>query len=130
MRELRRRWPTSLAAKTACSSIPIIRYCLQRRQPGIGLMLDTFVDAGDRVVIFDPSFFIYRLTAQNRGAKLVPLATRLDDGRTVFVEKQLSKALRWRCGCCFLTRRRIRPAACSTPQRSRRSPGGARNATC
>lgn len=61
---------------------------------GIGLMLDTFVDWGDRVVVFDPSFFIYRLAAQNRGARIVHVPSWIDGGRTRFEEDALRRALR------------------------------------
>jgi aspartate/methionine/tyrosine aminotransferase len=61
---------------------------------GIALALDTFVDRGDRVVVFDPCFFMYRLTAQNRGARLVEVATWLEAGHTVFRERDLARALR------------------------------------
>lgn len=61
---------------------------------GIGVMLDTFVDWGERVVILDPSFFIYRLAALNRGAKVTQVPTWLDAGRTRFEESVLQKSLR------------------------------------
>jgi aminotransferase len=61
---------------------------------GIALMLDAFVDGGERVVILDPSFFIYRLVAQNRGAVVVRLPTWVDQGCTRFEERSLRRRLR------------------------------------
>lgn len=60
----------------------------------VGLALDAFVDPGDRVVLFDPSFFIYRQAAENRRARVVFVSTELDDGRTLFEERELARKLR------------------------------------
>lgn len=61
---------------------------------GIGLTLDTFVDPGERVVVFDPSFFVYRMAAQNRGARVIAVPTWLESGETTFSDRELGKALR------------------------------------
>lgn len=61
---------------------------------GIGLVLDTFVDVGDRVALFDPSFLLYRLAAANRGARIVWIRAALEMGRIRFSDRALSRALR------------------------------------
>lgn len=60
----------------------------------MGLALDSFVNVGDRVVLFDPSFFMYRSAAMNRRARIRFLPTWLEEGRTRFDENLLSSALR------------------------------------
>jgi aminotransferase len=60
----------------------------------IGLVLDTFVDVGEKVALFDPSFFIYRLAAQNRRAKVSFIPSHTEEGLTRFDEKALAKTLR------------------------------------
>lgn len=61
---------------------------------GIGLMLDTFVDRGDLVALLDPSFFMYRLAAENRGARVVQIPTSLENGLTRVRDRDLSRSLR------------------------------------
>lgn len=61
---------------------------------GISLFLDAFVDAGERVVLFDPTFFIYRLAVENRGARVVPVRSWLESGEIHFEERELQRALR------------------------------------
>lgn len=60
----------------------------------IGLALDAFVDPYDRVVVMDPSYFMYRLAAMNRGAWVVQLPTWMENGTTRFDEGKLKAALR------------------------------------
>ncbi|QDU60616.1 Putative N-acetyl-LL-diaminopimelate aminotransferase [Planctomycetes bacterium Pan216] len=60
----------------------------------IGLMLDSFVDRGSRVVLFDPTFFVYRLAAMNRGAWIRFVRTEQESGRLRVEEKGLRRALR------------------------------------
>lgn len=60
----------------------------------IGLMLDTFVEPGGAVAVFDPSFFIYRLAAQNREIRVRQIPTWFEDGYTCFHEQKLKRALR------------------------------------
>jgi aspartate/methionine/tyrosine aminotransferase len=62
---------------------------------GIGLFLDTFVDPGERVATFDPSYYMYRLAAQHRRARITPIATRLEDGFTQVEDAELRRVLRW-----------------------------------
>jgi aspartate/methionine/tyrosine aminotransferase len=61
---------------------------------GLGLFLDTFLDPGEAIVLFDPCYFMYRLAAQHRRFKLRLVPTRLDGGRTRFDDASLANALR------------------------------------
>jgi aspartate/methionine/tyrosine aminotransferase len=56
--------------------------------------LDTFVERKGRIAILDPSFFLYRLAAQNREMQVRRIPTWLEDGYVCFQEKDLRKALR------------------------------------
>lgn len=47
----------------------------------MGVVLDAFVNRGDRVVLLDPSSPAYSLLARTRGAAVHWVGTRLDDGR-------------------------------------------------
>src|SRR5690606_11203482 len=60
----------------------------------ISLMLDTFVERRGSVAVFDPTFFIYRLAAQNREIRVRQIPTRVEEGRTQFRETDLRKAIR------------------------------------
>ncbi len=64
---------------------------------GLGALhtaLDAFVNAGDRVVVADPTSPIYPLAIRTRRAKISWLMTWLEDGRTRFRLDHLAKALR------------------------------------
>ena len=56
--------------------------------------LDTFVNAGDRVVLCDPTSPLYPLAVRTRRAKIHWLTTWLEDGRTRFRLQNLVGALR------------------------------------
>lgn len=60
----------------------------------IGLVLDTFVEPRGRIAVLDPSFFLYRLAAQNREMRVVHIPTRLKDGYVTLRDGDLKKALR------------------------------------
>ena len=60
----------------------------------IGLALDTFADAGDRIALFDPGYFMVRLAVLHREMKPVRIPTTLHDGRTAFDERDLRRAIR------------------------------------
>ena len=57
-------------------------------------VLDTFVNRGDRVVLFDPCSPMYPLLARTRLARIHWLTTWMDNGRTRFRLDQLARALR------------------------------------
>jgi len=61
---------------------------------GLGLFLDTFLDPGESVVLFDPGYFMHRLAAQHRRLKLRMIPTTLDSGWLRFDERHLAKSLR------------------------------------
>jgi aspartate/methionine/tyrosine aminotransferase len=56
--------------------------------------LDTFVNAGDRVVLADPSSPLYPLALRTRRARVRWLPTWLEDGRTRFRLEHLARSLR------------------------------------
>ena len=56
--------------------------------------LDTFVNPGDRVVLFDPTSPLYHLALRQRRARIRWVPTRLEAGRTRFHLEHLVKALR------------------------------------
>jgi aspartate/methionine/tyrosine aminotransferase len=57
------------------------------------LALDTFVNRGDRVVLFDPTSPLYLLGLRHRRARIRWLSTWMDNGRTRFRLEALAKAL-------------------------------------
>ncbi len=59
----------------------------------IQTVLDAFINAGDPVVLFDPTAPLYPLLARTRGARLRWLATWMEDGRTRFRMDQLARVL-------------------------------------
>ncbi len=60
----------------------------------IGLVLDTFVNPGESVVLFDPSFFIYRMACENRGIRTRFVASQQEDGWMQVNDAQLARAIR------------------------------------
>lgn len=60
----------------------------------ISLTLDSFVDWGDKVALFDPFFLVYRVAVMNRGAKVATIPTLVDEGWVRFQERDLCRALR------------------------------------
>jgi aspartate/methionine/tyrosine aminotransferase len=61
---------------------------------GVSTVLDTFVNRGDRVVVFDPTSPLYSFALQHRGARIRWIPTWMDNGRTRFSVEQLAKDLR------------------------------------
>jgi aspartate/methionine/tyrosine aminotransferase len=59
----------------------------------VQVAFDAFVNAGDRVVLFDPCSPLYTLAAQSRQARLHWLPTWMEDGRTRFRLDHLARAL-------------------------------------
>jgi aspartate/methionine/tyrosine aminotransferase len=57
------------------------------------VILDAFVNRGDRVVLLDPASPIYPLLARTRGASIWRVGTRLDGGRLRLRFDHLSRAL-------------------------------------
>ncbi|HLJ96005.1 MAG TPA: pyridoxal phosphate-dependent aminotransferase [Gemmataceae bacterium] len=57
------------------------------------LALDTFVNRGDRVVLFDPTSPLYILSLRHRRARIRWLSTWMDNGRTRFRLDALAQAL-------------------------------------
>jgi aspartate/methionine/tyrosine aminotransferase len=58
------------------------------------VVLDTFVNPGDAVVLFDPSSPLYPLTLRQRRARVRWLPSRVEQGRLLFRLDQLDRALR------------------------------------
>jgi aspartate/methionine/tyrosine aminotransferase len=56
--------------------------------------LDTFVNPGDRVVLFDPTSPLYRLTLRQRRARVRWVPTRTEEGRLRFPLDVLDRTLR------------------------------------
>jgi len=61
---------------------------------GLGLFLDTFLDPGESIALFDPCYFMYRLASQHRRFKLRFVPTLVDHGCTRFDESVLAKVLK------------------------------------
>ena len=60
------------------------------------IALNTFVNPGDRVALFDPASPLYRLALQHRGARIHWIPTWMESGRTRFHMEPFVRAL-WRC---------------------------------
>jgi aspartate/methionine/tyrosine aminotransferase len=60
----------------------------------VQIVLDAFVNRGDRVLLFDPCSPLYSLLAATRRARLYWLPTWTDEGRTRFRCDHLARALR------------------------------------
>ena len=60
----------------------------------VQIVLDAFVNRGDRVVLLDPCSPMYPLLARTRLARIRWLATWMENGRTRFRIDQLARALR------------------------------------
>jgi aspartate/methionine/tyrosine aminotransferase len=60
----------------------------------VQLVLDAFVNRGDRVVLFDPCSPLFSLLSSARQARIRWLATWVENGRTRFRLDQLARALR------------------------------------
>lgn len=58
------------------------------------MVLDTFVNPGDPVVLFDPSFMLYQYALRWQRARIRWVPTRLADGEILFDPARLSRALR------------------------------------
>lgn len=58
------------------------------------LVLETFVNPGDRVVLFDPTSPLYRWSLKQRRAQVRWLPTWVEDGRTRFDSARLTQLLR------------------------------------
>jgi aspartate/methionine/tyrosine aminotransferase len=56
--------------------------------------LDTFVDPGDKVVLFDPTSPLFALAAKHRRARVRWVNTWMEDGRTRFRLAHVARALR------------------------------------
>jgi aspartate/methionine/tyrosine aminotransferase len=59
----------------------------------MSLVLDTFINPGDRVVLFDPTSPLYALGLRQRRARIRWLASWMDNGRTRFRLDHLARAL-------------------------------------
>jgi aspartate/methionine/tyrosine aminotransferase len=60
----------------------------------VQVVLDTFVNRGERVVLFDPTSPLYPLAVRTRGARIRWLGSWLEDGRTRFRLEHLARSLR------------------------------------
>jgi aspartate/methionine/tyrosine aminotransferase len=58
------------------------------------LALDAFINPGDRVVLFDPSSYLYSFALRRRRARIRWVPTWLEDGRICFHLEALRQALR------------------------------------
>jgi aspartate/methionine/tyrosine aminotransferase len=59
-----------------------------------GVALDAFMNAGDRVVVFEPTSPLFSLFLQYRKARICWVPTSMDNGQTQFSKEALVKALR------------------------------------
>ncbi|MGF1580349.1 MAG: pyridoxal phosphate-dependent aminotransferase [Gemmataceae bacterium] len=59
----------------------------------INLALETFVNRGDKVVLFDPTSQLYPLMLKQRRAKIRWIPTRMEEGKLRFHVQHLAKAL-------------------------------------
>jgi aspartate/methionine/tyrosine aminotransferase len=57
------------------------------------LVLDTFLNRGDRVVLFDPSSFLYSLAVRNRGGRVHWVTSHVEKGRIRYSLTELVRAL-------------------------------------
>jgi aspartate/methionine/tyrosine aminotransferase len=62
---------------------------------GWNVALDTFVNRGGRVVLFDPTSPLYPFTLRQRRARIRWLPTTMEEGRLRFPLDALAKAMRW-----------------------------------
>jgi aminotransferase len=60
----------------------------------IHIVFDSFVNAGDKIVLADPSFLVYALAAQYHRARVAWVRSWLEDGRTKLDGRQLQRAMR------------------------------------
>jgi aminotransferase len=60
----------------------------------IHIVFDTFVNAGDKVVLIDPTFLVYPLAAQYHRARVAWVPSYLDNGRTVPDPRALERSMR------------------------------------
>lgn len=61
----------------------------------LSFALDTFINPGDRVVLFDPTHFVYQFAIRNRGGRVCWVPTWLEQGKVRFSPAHLRKILRW-----------------------------------
>jgi aspartate/methionine/tyrosine aminotransferase len=61
----------------------------------LNLLADTFVNPGQRVVLFDPTSPLYPFALQHRRARLHWIPTWTEEGRIRFRYEHLVKAMRW-----------------------------------
>jgi aspartate/methionine/tyrosine aminotransferase len=86
--------------------LPELRAALEPRAAGedlivthgatgaLGAALDAFVNAGDRVVLFDPCSPLFALGAKSRRARVTWVPTFTEEGRTRFVASDFESAMR------------------------------------
>jgi aspartate/methionine/tyrosine aminotransferase len=60
----------------------------------IHVVFDTFVNPGDKVVLLDPTFLVYPLTAQYHRARIAWVPSWLETGRTTLDARTLERAMR------------------------------------
>jgi aminotransferase len=60
----------------------------------LGLFLDTFLDPGDKIALFDPGYFMYRLASQYRRLRMANIPIRCEAGLGRFSERDLKSALK------------------------------------
>jgi aminotransferase len=93
--DLRRAFADKLRRENAMSVDPVKELVVTNGVgQGLGLFLDTFLDPGEAVAMFDPCYFMYRLAAQHRRQRVRLIPTTLEDGCTKFDERALAKALK------------------------------------
>jgi aminotransferase len=59
----------------------------------IHIVFDTFVNPGDKVVLVDPTFLVYPLTAQYHCARVAWVPSNLEHGRTKLDNRALERAM-------------------------------------
>lgn len=60
----------------------------------IHVVFDTFVNAGDKVALVDPTFLVYPLAAQYHRAHVAWVPSHMENGRTKLDSRQLERAMR------------------------------------
>jgi aspartate/methionine/tyrosine aminotransferase len=93
--ELREAVADSLRAEQRWSVNPHDEVLITQGAAGaLGVLLDTFVNAGDRVVLFDPTSPLYTFALMQRRARIGWVPTWMEKGRIRFQLDQLARAMR------------------------------------
>jgi aspartate/methionine/tyrosine aminotransferase len=93
--ELRAAVADQLSAEVGLAVDPVDEVLITQGAAGaFSVVLDTFVNPGDRAVLFDPTSPLYAFALRHRRARVRWVSTRMEQGRTRFPLDQLARALR------------------------------------